>query len=298
MIKLHFCDFYPGFNHERNFFTSCFQHIFSNISLTDHPSSADIVLVSIFGNTHQETLSAYRHKSILWLGENIRPIKYNPKYSLSCDFYDYNGINTRLPLWFLEIDWFNNGIGLFTLNDIYQRCVLPGVFDSSSASTKKFCIAIFNNPEGLRMSALSSLETILPVTKYGKPFGNWFATYDSYAAKISRMSNFAFNLCPENSYFPGYYTEKALHAKMAQSVPIYMSDPLLKTDFRPQSLLNLYNYKSSQHFIEDVAYYFFNKSALASLLNQPLFSFMPSIKPFLSSLYRISMSILSSSACI
>jgi len=293
MIKLYFCDLYPGFNQERNFFTSCFRCLFGTVKISSDPDEADLIIASIFGDSHKDVITNYRPKTILWLGENIRPNIYNPRYSLTCDFYDYSSTNTRLPLWFLEIDWFNDGAGLFSLESIYNTCVRPGTFSSSCVSSKEFCITIFNNTEGMRMSALSTLMTLRPVSRYGKPFGNWFPTTASYGEKLKRMSNYAFNLCPENSFSPGYYTEKALHSKMAHCVPIYMADPYFKNDFRPQALLNLYDYHSSSKLAEDVEYYFSNKSALAELLNQPLFSSMPSVKSFLYSLYRTSINILS-----
>jgi len=293
MILLHFCDIFPGFNQEKNFFTSCFQELFGTVQLTLDPCRSDVIITSIFGNNHQNTISNFGSKTILWLGENIRPNTLSPAYSISCDIYDYNGTNTRLPLWFLEIDRFKSGVGLFKLEDIYNKCVRVGSLDATQVSEKQFCISIFNNPEGMRMSALSSIQSISPVQTYGRPFGNWFPTTKSYSEKLKRMSNYAFNFCPENSYFPGYYTEKVLHAKMAQSVPIYMADPHLRIDFRPQCLVNLYDFPSSAQLIRHIKGLYYNKAALASLLNEPLFTSLPKITPFLSSLYRITLSILS-----
>ena len=297
MLSLYFSDFYPGFNPDKNFFLDCFHYLFGDISIVNNPDSSDLNIVSIFGDSHRSIINNYPNKTLLWLGENIRPNIYNPKYSLSCDLYDYGSTNIRLPLWYLEIDWFDRGTGLFSKQAIYDNCVLPGNAVPSDFINKDFCIAIFNNPEGLRMSMLNSLNSIAPVTCYGKPFGNWFPTFDSYSAKIEKMSNFVFNLCPENSYFPGYYTEKVIHSKMSGSIPLYMADPLVSIDFRPASFINIYDFSTSLSFEKFIRTLYKDKASLSLLANQPLFSQMPSISSFLNSIYTLTIQVLSTGLC-
>ena len=291
MLSLHYSDFYPGFNPEKNFFSDCFTYLFGNLSIVDNPDSADINIVSIFGENHRYLIHNYPEKTILWLGENIRPNIYNAKYSLTCDLYDYSFTNIRLPLWFLEVDWFGYGTGLFSLQDIYEKCVLPGNSTASDVSKRGFCIAIFNNPEGLRMSMLKSLNNISNVVCYGKPFGNWFPTFDSYSSKILKMSSFVFSLCPENSYFPGYYTEKVLHSKMSGAIPIYMADPHVSVDFRPSSFINIYDFVSSSSFERHINSLYNDKDSLAALANEPLFAKIPSISPLLNSIFNLTIKI-------
>ena len=113
------------------------------------------------------------------------------------------------------------------------------------------------------------LNSYKPVIGYGRPFNNWFPTYEDYKSKLTNMSGYLFNLCPENSYQPGYYTEKCIHSKLAQTCPIYKADSHVITDFRPSSFLNLYDYKHAEDLLDYVRYLDQNRTLLVDIMNEP-----------------------------
>jgi alpha(1,3/1,4) fucosyltransferase len=48
----------------------------------------------------------------------------------------------------------------------------------------------------------------------------------------------------ENSYFPGYSTEKLTDPFVARSVPIYKGDPRVAEWFNPKAFINLADFHS------------------------------------------------------
>ena len=93
------------------------------------------------------------------------------------------------------------------------------------------------------------LSKYKPVHCYGKPFGNWFYGEDQ---KYNVISNYKFNICFENSIYPGYYTEKPIHAKTAGCIPIYWSDEHMRLDFNKNAFINLSSFNNN---VKDLANY-------------------------------------------
>ena len=56
-------------------------------------------------------------------------------------------------------------------------------------------------------------------------------------SKYEILEPYVFNLCFENSMFPGYYTEKIVQAWAAGTIPLYFSDTLVKSDFNKAAFL-------------------------------------------------------------
>ena len=142
---------------------------------------------------------------------------------------------------------------IISIDDVHRRLVLPDTLSESDISEHQFCITIFNNPEGERIHLYELLNSYKPVIGYGRPFNNWFPTYEDYKSKLKTMSGYLFNLCPENSYQPGYYTEKCIHSKLARTCPIYKADSSLLT-LEP-IFLNLYDYRIAEDLLEHVNFW-------------------------------------------
>jgi len=278
-INLSFTDFWEGHDPLNNIITNSLRYALNcDVTITS-PSEADVCFVTVYGHSFNHVLTNFRQKTILWLGENIRPNTMTDGFSISFDFHSYGGKNFRLPLWFSEIDWFGTGLGVVDLDLAFTKLVEPHS-GSLDLLDREFCITIFNNPEGTRLEALRILQGIDKVTCYGRPFGNWFPTHETYQDKLARMSGYIFNLCPENSLYPGYYTEKCIHAKLAGSIPIYMADHYVRHDFNPKSFLNLNDHLSLDHFSHFIRSLMSSKDSLEEYIKQPLLYRMPSLDLF------------------
>lgn len=287
-LNISFLDFHDGFDPGNNLIYHMARQIFGQVHITEKIEESDVIFYSIFGRLSQdkEALALLKRKGILWIGENIRPNFSACRYSISCDFETYGGKNMRLPLWMHEIDWFSTGIGVASVNEVYDKLVRPGRLTSQMVADKKFCITIFNNMEGTRVHLYNELSKVGSITSYGRPFGNWFPTTSTYKDKIRYLSGHKFNLCPENSYFPGYYTEKCFHSKIAECIPIYMADSYLSKDFRPSSIINLYDFPVIDELVEEVERTSRDHELLARISNTPLLYTMPRLDKYMKFLYN------------
>ena len=163
MLKISFTDFWPGFQEKNNLITNILKEIFDEEIKITIPRQADVCFFTIFGKNHKRIIRKFREKSILFLGENIRPNIYDVPFTLSGDFNSYGGINMRLPLWFLEIDWYKSNLGIIQLEDIEKNLVNYGKFTSDDLARRQDCITIFNNKEGTRMDMFEKLKNVMEV---------------------------------------------------------------------------------------------------------------------------------------
>ena len=279
-LNISFTDFWEGHDPKNNLLTNVLVDSL-NVSVNIvEPKEADICFVTVYGSKYREILRKYAKKSILWLGENIRPNTLHDGFSITFDFHSYGGKNFRLPLWMSEIDWFSTGLGVIQKNNVKEVLCETHIKQPFDIENRGFCITIFNNPEGTRIELLRLLNQIRPVVCFGKPFGNWFPTNETYQSKLQRMGSFLFNLCPENSLYPGYYTEKCFHAKVAGCIPIYMADSHVKSDFRVNSFINLVDFPSADKCIDHIQRLLSTKELLYKQVNSPLLYKMPSLDNF------------------
>ena len=99
------------------------------------------------------------------------------------------------------------------------------------------------------------------------------------------MQEFAFNLCPENGMYPGYYTEKIPEAFFADCLPITWTDENVKVDFNPNAFINLApmswcNFAPLKEIIQ-------SPQILDGFASQALLLKSPSILPFRDFVKRI-----------
>lgn len=276
-MKINFVDFWGGFVKNNNYF---YHLLNANNDIIIDEQNPDIVFFSVFGNSEIEKYKNHRCKKIFYTGENCRANLDGPWFTKSngfktylCDFaFTFDFINHerhyRLPLWVMQIDWFNKG------GYENPEYILPlnGIHENEYISTKKtkFCATIFNNQENKRIEIYRKLNEYKKVDGYGQPFNNWFYGESN---KYKVLSNYKFSICFENSLSPhgGYYTEKLFHAKTSGTIPIYWTDNYVGHDFNVNCFINYKNYKSIEDLIEYIIQIDNNENLYRSILNEPLF---------------------------
>jgi len=271
-MKIAFTDFWFKFVPEDNFFVDIFRDMYGDVQVT-HPSNADILIYSCYGRQHTAHSPNSKIK-IFYTGENERPNYNECTYSLSFDFDDYGGRNLRLPLWFLQFDWYNKG------GYVNPEFVMPlsEIDDNKYIRTpsSEFCVLVNNNLFDNRMECIKMLAKYKSVTCFGKPFGNWFY---GESTKYEIFSKFKFSICFENGTAPcgGYYTEKLIHAKLAGTLPLYYADEQVAKDFNTESFLNLNDYKSMEDFVNHVIEIDKDDKEYQRILSEPLFHKNPTV---------------------
>jgi len=262
-MKISFLDFWGDFDHSNNFFLDLLRNIYG--ATLSHPNEADVVIYTCFGNDHK-SVDRSRTKKIFYTGENIRPNFADCDYSFSFDFDSYNNKNIRLPLWMLQLDWFGN-----TNYSNPNYIVALSEINSGPLVEKKktkFCCTVFNNLSPYREEVYRALNTYKQVDGYGRPFGNWFY---GEKQKLEVLSDYKFNICFENSIYPGYYTEKMIHAKAAGCLPLYWADKNCDIDFNNRSFINLNDYNTVQEFVDKVIELDSDEESYSKIQSQHLF---------------------------
>lgn len=280
-MKIAFADFWDRFDPQNNFFVDLLS-TFTTVEVVPHNNQPDVLIYSCFGHQHHY-VNRSKTKKIYYTGENLRPNFNECDYSLTFDFDDYGGKNFRLPLWFINIDWFNKK------NYGNPQFVVPlrAMKDNllMHKPKEKFCTFVFNTNSPHRFEIVEKLSKYKKVDCYGTPFNNWFYGED---IKLKTTSDYKFELCFENRIHPGYYTNRILHAKAAGCVPLYWADNNCEKDFNPNSFLNFYNFKNIDEYVEKIIELDTNKEAFDTIKTNYLFEGKePSLGPLMAFFNKI-----------
>lgn len=248
MKKLCVVNFWDG-AFDGDFLEYFFTIAFDGITYTHNPYEADLIVTSVFGSTNTDP-----KKTLAFIGENIRPSYVGYNHSLSFDYDSYSGRNFRLPLWYARLAWpgfvqkprkpnaHNHGYeDLISIDSLTKGRTL----DMSQKT--KFCAMIAGNPEGLRVNLYNSLSKYKQVDGYGNMFGNSLRK-----SKFEILPEYKFCLCPENSIYEGYITEKLIDAYAGGTVPIYSGDISVIDDFNDGAYINYQFVRNMDSFVRKV----------------------------------------------
>ena len=245
------------------FFRSCF----GDIAYTSNPHTADLIITSVFGNTQTEP-----DKTLAFIGENVRPNFMGYSHSLSFDWDTYGGRNVRLPLWYARLAW--DGFEQKPRRDNhhnhgYEQLIpikpltRPRKLDIKAKD--KFCALIANNPEGLRINLYNSISEYKQVDGYGNMFGRPLRK-----SKFAILPEYKFSLCPENSIYDGYITEKLIDAYAGLTLPIYSGDISVDKDFNYKAFLNYQEIKDVEALVNYLIDYDENLEWYRDMYEEPL----------------------------
>lgn len=265
-MNISFSDFWGGVDPYNNFFIDLIQSINPECKVVPFSNSeTDVLIYSCFGNQHHQA-DRSKVKKIFYTGENKRPNYSDCDYSLTFDFPDYGGRNIRLPLWLMQIDWFNK------VDYGNPKFVIPPseLRESRYSKTRKtqFCCIVFNNPIPIRIEILNKLSKYKDIHCYGNLIGNLGYGEDK---KYEVISNYKFNICFENGIHSGYYTEKPIHAKVAGCLPVYWADENCNKDFNTNSFINLNDFRDMDALVERIIQLDQNEEEYNHVASQYLF---------------------------
>jgi hypothetical protein len=275
MKKICVVNFWEG-AFDGDFFDYFFRVAFDGIEYTNNPDEADLCVTSVFGNVYTDP-----SKTIAYIGENVRPnfLLYNHSLSFDCD--TYGGRNHCLPLWYSRLAW--PGFEQKRRNDNSQNHGYDQLIDIKSLleprkldmdSKNKFCTLIANNPESLRVTLYKALSEYKQVDGYGNMF-----MYSLKLSKFDILPKYKFCLCPENSIYNGYITEKLIDAYAAGAVPIYSGTKSVTKDFNPKSFLNYQDFMDTTAFTNYIQNLDTHEEFYRKMYEEPLLKKEPSLQP-------------------
>src|SRR5438477_5869415 len=222
LIRICAVNFWDGFTLETGFIKHLFDEAFGAFQAVATQEEADVVLTTPVQPKKRRWYRPSRgdvildpEKTIGVIRENQRPNYRWYRYSMSSDFDTYAGRNCRVPNWYTQLKW--PGIipdkrsrkpgdphGFEPLVDID---VLLEPRRTNVVERERFCCFVSSNAEPYRIFCAERLSCAGQVDCYGRTAGKIVE-----GSKYDLLSSYRFNLCFENSIFPGYYTEKLLHA--------------------------------------------------------------------------------------
>lgn len=259
-IRVKFINFWPGF--DPSSYIIYWNNIFNYKDITwtnldtDKP---DIVVTSVFGEI--ENIQKYNCKKILYTRENLFNYKnYNNNLSLFdlvIGFKD-NKNQINIPYWYRLIKEYND-----YPNQIYNN-----------TNRKNICL-LSRNPDNLRLSLIHSFNFLnYKIDCPGLVGNNMIKNLPTRESKINFISNYFFNICPENSYADGYTTEKLFDCCVAGCVPIYYGCERLNDGFYNKNrILHISQDLSNYDQIIDKTIYLLNhKNELIEFMNQNPFT--------------------------
>lgn len=205
---------------------------------------------------------------IFYTGENQRPWDYQCHYAISFDHIE-NEKMYRLPLYVIyDFDNLMKGVPSFVT---YRRK------EEDVEKKNGFCSFVVRNPNcQKRNDFFHKLSQYKQVDSGGPLFNNigYVLEYGSGAmkAKLEWLHRYKFNMCFENSTYPGYATEKLYEAYVGGTIPIYWGSPTIEVDFNPKAFLNWYDYKDDDAFIRAIIALDTNPDKYKEMYMQPLFT--------------------------
>ena len=227
MITVSYVNFWKGPTND-NYFTHFINKNIDTVQIINYNNNPDILIASVFGSINIVQNSKAKCK-IFYYGENLdRYPPYNNEKLLLDSFdlvvgFKYTNLEKkqiRFPLWLVYYKYYNYKPEHNIIDYIetkYKKNIkkeyktvfttLIARHDRGGQRTKIYN-EIVNNNYGSVMCP-SNLK------KNTNAIGN--TTED----KINYISKSVYNICPENSIFEGYFTEKIIQAFEGGTIPFY-----------------------------------------------------------------------------
>lgn len=231
------------------------------------------------------------------IGENIRYNAIKNDYCISSDLGVESDRHFRMPHWMLSLDWSAQGFPVPTPHPRIRRRAMPEEMTrplGRETMKRPNNVALFtthlNEP---RATLWHATQEVIPNAKgFGPYFDKNINNHNNSPFKKDDILNrFKYNLCPENSLYPGYYTEKVVEAYAAGCIPITWADPHISVDFNPEAIINMHDFASTGYAagLREAL----SDDNIRKLTQLPLMNEAPTIEPLVAFLERVVADVLS-----
>lgn len=258
------------------YFLKCFPYLGSHYNLVLDRNDPDFVFYSVYGYVEKLARRATR---IVYAGEPGDHFTQGGKMSPDVNepgFYHYGMTmaveNTHpnhvyLPLCCLHLPLHNNGM--------YDLIRQPG---AAHRQKDYFCDFIYSNGNSRRrveffhqLSQYRRVESLGAVERNNDMLAGTGYDTAGYRAKQAFQARCKFSIAFENTYFPGYTTEKLSDPLLAGSVPIYSGNPRVNEIFNPKAFINVDNFISDKVAIDYIREVDNDDELFHAYLNEPPF---------------------------
>jgi Glycosyltransferase family 10 (fucosyltransferase) C-term len=199
-----------------------------------------------------ESLESYialrrqRPLTLFHTAENIRHDEVIAEYSISYDLGVNKKNHFRFPYWMEFLDWAHEGVVGNTsprFGALLKIARLMSPMGGEFLKKPRRAALFSSHLREPRRLLYERLACVMEVEGFGPYFDSSISNHHSSKFfKKDVLKHFAFNLCPENGIYPGYFTEKIPEAFAADSLPITWVDSNVVADFNPKSFINMQQY--------------------------------------------------------
>lgn len=279
-----------------NFKETLIFHLIKSVSKKEvkivHPSKCDLLIIgpgdvfslkrNLFNRLKKKFFpnieSYFPNLDIYSLKRKIKPIRVsfatesvrnnfiNSDFSISSDMGVFGSNHLRFPYWKDHLDWSHEGI-FRSINEgnaqrfgSYHRIDDLMEPQGNTFLQKKDTCIFSSHLDEPRKSIYLQFSKNFKVDGYGPYFNKKLFNHNSSSfKKYEVMKNYSFNLCPENTIYPGCYSEKVTDAFVGKCLPISCMDNNVNEDFNEKAFVNLNNF------------FFDNFVSIMNLLKDPSF---------------------------
>lgn len=188
-------------------------------------------------------------------------------FGITCAAEQSSPNHCYLPAGLLHLNLYNRGV-----STLIRR---PG---ESGPRKEFFCNFIYSNGNSRdrieffhKLSAYKRIESCGHVERNNHALASAAYSKEGYRLKQAFQARCKFSIAMENTYFPGYNTEKITDPLVARSVPIYRGDPRIAETFNPSAFINVSDFNSEEECIEYIKAVDQNDALYQTYLNAPPF---------------------------
>ena len=224
MITLAYINFWEDINND-DYFTIFIEKNIGKVRLVNYNENPDILISSVNGDIYKIKNINAKCK-VFFYGENLHNY---PPYNNDALLYDTFDLivgfketdlkkkQIRFPLWLIYYKYYN-----YNENDNILTYIQNKYNENVNKTKTMFgSIVARHDRGGQRLLICNKLS------KYGKiqAPSHFLQNTNSIGSKLEDKINFiskgVYNVCPENSCYEQYFTEKIFHAFEAGTIPLY-----------------------------------------------------------------------------
>ena len=227
----------------------------------------------------------YKPLRIFFSFENFRYDSIKADYYITSDLGVSSENHLRFPSWKDYIDWSvsediyrdKNTLNSYRFGSYWNLDdLIKPLGEDFLRRKKEFCIFTSHLVEP-RKSIYLKFSKNFNVDGYGPYFNKSIKNHNSSEFKTQNiLKDYAFNLCPQNSLYPGYYTEGLVNAFVSKTLPVTWADKNINLDFNEKSFINLLDYTSSNY--EEICQLMKDQYFLKKFVTEPLLLQKPDLK--------------------
>ena len=244
MITLSYVNFWKDPTND-TYFTDFINTNIGNVKLIDYTDNPDILIASINGDINIVKNSKAKCK-LFYYGENLNRFHPYNNEQLLIDTFDlivgfkYTNLEKkqiRFPLWLMYYKFYNYTPEHNLIDYIETKYKENIKKEHKKISTTLICR---HDRGGQRTKIYNEIVKHNYCNIYCPGIFN-HNTIDKLGLKVEDKINYIaksiYNICPENSAFEGYFTEKIIHAFEGGTIPLYWA-----IDLPEKGLLNEHKY--------------------------------------------------------